>query len=87
MTIKYRVYRAPEGGVFEYCGEFDSADEAARHAEKSPEGGALEYLWETHRAAKDGVPVPDLDGVEDEEALSWHGAEGWHCVVRVTYDE
>lgn len=83
-TIKWRVYQAPEGGGQAFCGEFDTQAAAVAHAETSPTG-TPESDWETHRAARDGVPVPDAAGVEDDEAVGWYGEGGWHCLVRTVY--
>lgn len=83
-TSKWRVYRAPEGGTADFCGEFDTRAEALAHANTSPDG-TPQSDWETHKAARDGVPVPECTGKEEDEAESWHGVDGWHCVVRVVY--
>lgn len=44
-------------------------------------------MWETARKAGHvaGMQAP-TGGFEDQEPMSWHGEEGWHCVVEVTYD-
>lgn len=82
-TIGWRVYRSPEGCAREYCGQFDALDAAQREAEQEPRG-LPESLWATARAAGhcDGMEAPG-GGEEDEDAHSWHGRKGWHCVVRV----
>lgn len=49
---------------------------------EAPDGCGLTFCGECGMADTS----PDIDGQEDEEPLSWHGAAGWHCVVRVKYD-
>ena len=86
MTTKYRVYRAPEGCDSSFCGEYDTLAEAQQAAETEP-AGLERSLWDTARAAGHcgGLTAPS-GGVEDDEPISWHGASGWHCVVRVQHD-
>jgi len=81
---KYEVYYAPDGATQQYCGEFDSYEEAAEAAEQEPEG-LTESLWETARAAGHvgGMYAPS-GGDEDDEPLSWHGADGFYCVIGVS---
>lgn len=85
MKTAYRIYDAPEGSDLSFCGERDTLEEAQQFAETGPVG--LERsLWDTVRVAGHfaGMTAPD-GGDEDEEPISWHGASGWHCVVRVLY--
>ncbi len=85
-TIKWRVYEAPEGGGQAFCGEFDTVTAARAHAETEPDG-LWDYQWATARAAGscDGLQAPPEDGIEDDEAESWHGQTGRFCVVRTVY--
>lgn len=84
MTItRYRVYEAADGSGLVYCGEFATVTEAEAAAEKEP-GGVEESVWSTMVAAHDDR-APDPKGIESDEPLSWHGQEGWHCVVEVKY--
>lgn len=86
MTTRYRVYEAPDGCGLVFCGERSTYGSAVVFAESEP-GGTPEYQWATMRAAGGMADTsPDVDGREDEEPMSWHGAAGWHCVVRVKYD-
>lgn len=84
MTMtRYRVYEAPDGCGLTFCGEKDTYEAAVELATKEP-GGSPEYQWATMRAAGGMADTsPDVDGQEDEEPMSWHGAA--HCVVRVVY--
>lgn len=85
MTTRYRVYEAREGCDPEFCGECDTLEDAVELAESEP-GGVPKYQWATMRAAGGMADTsPDVDGQEDEEPMSWHGQEGWHCIVRVMY--
>ena len=80
--MAYRVYYAPDGSDEAYCGERDTYAEAVAMAETEPDG--LERsLWETARAAGHfgGMTAPGC-GTEGQP-ISWHGSEGWHCVVEV----
>jgi len=85
MTTKYRVYEAPDGSSLSYCGEYDTYDEAVAAAE-TESGGLEEAAWATAHAAGHvaGMTAPE-GGVEGDEAISWHGVSGWHCVVEVTF--
>ncbi len=85
--VKFRVYKNADGCGLEFCGEYDSLGEAVTVAEKEP-NGLPEFLWATARAAGRcyGFAAPDSRG-EESEPLSWHGVEGFHCVVRVTYQD
>ena len=87
MKTSYRVYHAPDGCDVSFCGEFASLAEAVAVAGQEP-GGLPRDQWDTARAAGhcDGMYAPE-GGVEDDEPLSWHGPEGYHCVSRVTYPE
>lgn len=80
----WRVYCCPDGCCASYCGEYDTQEEAEAIAESEPVG-LEESLWATARAAGHcaGMTAPG-DGEEDEP-LSWHGAAGYHCVVKVIY--
>lgn len=84
MKIKYRVYEAADGSSPVYCGEFATLAEAKAAAEQEP-GGVEESVWATMIAAGDDR-APNPAGIEDDEPLSWHGEQGWHCVVPVAYD-
>jgi hypothetical protein len=79
---KYRVYYSPEGSDSQYCGEFESLDEAQEAAESEPDG-LEQCLWDTARAAGHcgGLSAPDAG--EEGEPLSWHGTDGWYCVIAV----
>lgn len=85
-VTRYRVYEAPDGGDPSYCGEFDSLEEAEEYANTEPTG-LVKALWDTARAAGHcaGMTAPPGGGIEEDEPLSWHGEQGWHCVVEVTY--
>lgn len=80
----WRVYCCPDGCCASYCGEYDTQEEAEEIAESEPIG-LEESMWATARAAGHcaGMTAPG-DGEEDEPE-SWHGAAGYHCVVKVTY--
>ena len=82
----YRVYLAPDGCDPSYCGEYSTIEEARDVAEREP-AGLDACMWETARAAGHcgGMTAPDTAGREDRDPLSWHGASGNHCVVRVMY--
>lgn len=82
----YRVYRAPDGGGTFFCGEYATLQEAIEAAENEP-AGLARCAWGTARAAGHcgGKTAPSNEGEESDEPESWHGTEGWHCVVRVTY--
>lgn len=85
MTTAYRVYDVTEGCDPSFCGEYDTLAEARAVAETEP-AGLEKSLWDTARAAGHcGGKSAPCGGVEDDETISWHGASGWHCVVRVTY--
>lgn len=81
----WRVYCCPDGCCASYCGEYDTQEEAEAIAESEPIG-LEESLWATARAAGHcaGLTAPDPDGEEDDPQ-SWHGAAGYHCVLKVTY--
>lgn len=81
----WRVYYAPDGCDPSYCGECDTREEAETLAESEP-AGLPRAQWDTARTAGHcaGMTAPD-GGEEDEEPASWHGADGWYCVVRVVY--
>lgn len=83
--MKYRVYEAADGSDLVYCGEFDDLASAQEFAESEP-GGLPRSMWDTARAAGHcaGMTAPDGgDEGEDDEPISWHGAEGTYCVVGV----
>ena len=85
VDVRYRVYIAPEGCDMSYCGEYDTLEAAQAAADGEPRGLA-KSLWDT---ARNGGPCYGLDaprgGTEDDEPISWHGADGCHCVVRVIH--
>jgi hypothetical protein len=79
---KYRVYDAPDGCDLSFCGEYDTYEAAAEAAEREPHG-MPQAMWATGVAAND-ARLSGPDGGEEESApLSWHGAKGWHCVVKI----
>ena len=82
----YRVYCAPDGCDPSYCGEYSTLEAAQEAAEREP-AGCPRANWDTARAAGHcgGLYAPPAEGDEDEEPESWHGASGWHYVVRVQY--
>lgn len=86
-VVRYRVYEAREGHDLVYCGEYPTYDEAVRIAETEPDG-LPESLWGTAKSAGHVAGKQAPEAVEEcEEPESWHGREGWHCVVRVRYLE
>lgn len=85
VLTMYRVYEAPEGCSQIFCGEFPTLQEAVACADSEP-AGLEKSLWDTARAAGHcgGMSAPE-GGEEGDEPLSWHGAKGNYCVVRVEY--
>lgn len=83
---KFRVYKAPDGCLPSFCGEFDTLSRAQAVAEKEP-SGLPKYLWETARKAGHacGMYAPDANALEADEPESWHGKQGRHYVVVATY--
>ena len=82
-AVCYRVYEAPDGCDEGFVGEYATCEQAVLVAEQE-RTGTPRADWNMHRAANDDVDTPD-GGIEDDEPISWHGENGWHCVVRVSY--
>jgi hypothetical protein len=81
---KYRVYNAPDGCDIAFCGEYDTYDQAVAVAEREP-SGTPKCLWATGLAANDARLSGPEGGEEQDEPISWHGANGWHCVCEVEF--
>src|ERR1700755_873554 len=80
--VGYAVYRAADGCDEEYYGRVTSLRAARRLAANS--SPTPKWMYDTHRAARDGVATPSLDENEREgEASDWFGPGGCNCACPI----
>jgi len=83
----YRVHLAREGEGIIYCGDYPDYEQAVAVAESEPDG-LPEFCWDNARNAghQAGMEAPP-PGREDDDPISWHGKDGYYCVVVVHNEE